>query len=51
MDVTKYTNAYLKEAYEQAKKNVERLPNNKVAKKNYNDLLAEMKRRGFIKNK
>lgn len=49
--VTSYTNAYLKETFELAKARLEKNPGNKIAQRRYNDLLAEMKRRGFIKYK
>lgn len=51
MDITKYTDAYLKESFTHAKENIAKLPNNKLAQKRYADLLAEMKRRGFIEYK
>ncbi len=49
--VTSYTDAYLKEAFELSKARLEKNPGNKVAQRRYNDLLVEMKRRGFIKYK
>lgn len=49
--VIEYTDAYLKEAYEHAKRDFERYPGNRYAQRRYNELLAEMKRRGFIKSK
>ena len=47
--ISEYTSTYLKEVFEHAKRDIERCPDNKFAQKRYNDLFAEMKRRGFIK--
>ena len=49
--VENYTDAYLKETFAQAKVYFDRYPTNVLIKYRYNQLLAEMKRRGLYKDK
>ena len=49
--VENYTDSYLKETFEQAKVYYDHYPTNVLINIRYNQLLAEMKRRGFIKDK